>query len=174
MRNSYILVADAGLIVAAAFGAFALRFDWFAYQERAELVPFVVAALAVKPVAFYAFGMYRRYWVYASVHDLVALCFATSAASVALAVLVVVGLVSGRVAEFSRSVLLIDWVFTLLATGGFRMSIRIIHDARSAGRVPAPAGATVRRVLVVGAGNAGAAVVREMQRSPQRDVVPIG
>jgi len=174
MRNRYILVADLGLVVAAAFGAFALRFDWFAYQERGELLPFLVAAIVVKPIVFHTFGMYRRYWVYASVHDLVALLFATSAASVALAIAVVLGLVTGRIAEFSRSVLLIDWVFTLLATGGFRMSIRIIHDARSAGRQPAPAGGALRRVLVVGAGNAGATVVREMQRSPQLKMVPIG
>ena len=174
MRNRYILVADLGLIAAAAFGAFALRFDWFAYQERAELLPFVAAALLVKPVAFHAFGMYRRYWVYASVSDLVALLFATSAASGALAVLVVLGLVTGRVAEFSRSVLLIDWALTLLATGGFRMSIRIIHDARTAGRRPPRTGGAMRRVLVAGAGKAGAIVVREMQDNPRLDMVPVG
>ena len=174
MRNRYILVADLGLIVTAAFGAFALRFDWFAYQERVELLPFVVAAVLVKPVAFHAFGMYRRYWVYASVRDLVALLFAASAASVALVLLVVVGLVTGRVGEFSRSVLLIDWVLTLLATGGFRMSIRIIHETRTAGRRLPAVGGTMRRILVVGAGKAGAIVVREMQDNPRLGMVPLG
>ena len=174
MRNRYILVADLGLITAAAFGAFVLRFDWFAYQHRAEFFPFLVVALAVKPAVFYAFGMYRRYWVYASVQDLVALALATSAASVAVAVVVALALFAGHVGEFSRSVLLIDWALTLLGAGGFRMSIRILHDARSAGRQPVPRGGAVRRVLIAGAGNAGASVAREMQRNPQLEMAPVG
>jgi FlaA1/EpsC-like NDP-sugar epimerase len=174
MRNRYILVADLGLVVAAAFGAFVLRFDWFAYQHRAELFPFLAVALAVKPVVFYAFGMYRRYWVYASVKDLVALSLAASAASIGVGVAVALGLFTGHVAEFSRSVLLIDWALTLLGAGGFRMSIRILHDARSAGRQPAAAGGTVRRALIAGAGNAGAIVAREMQRNPRLEMVPVG
>jgi len=173
MRNRYVLLADLGLIAAAAFGAFALRFDWFAYRDRAECVPFVVAAVLVKPLVLSVFGMYRRYWAYASVRDLVAVFFATSAASVLVVIVVTLGLFTGRVAEFSRSVLLVDWVFTLLAIGGLRMSIRIIEEARSASRLP-PATGTARRILVVGAGKAGAIVVRELQRNPQLRMTPVG
>ena len=120
LRNRYVLLIDTILVAAAAFGAFALRFDWFAPHYRAELVPFVVTAVFVKTVVFYVFGMYRRYWAYASVNDLLALVFANSAASAAVSIAVVVALLTGTISEFSRSVLMIDWALTLLATGGLR------------------------------------------------------
>lgn len=174
MRNRYVLLMDSALFAAAAFCAFILRFDWFGYRERAEFLPFMVASVIVKLVSFYRFRMYQRYWAYASVRDLAALFLATSAASVVVAIAVAVGLLSGWIAQFSRSVVFIDWIFTLLATGGLRMSIRLMHETRTAHRHPHSAVATMRRVLVVGAGNAGGIVVRELQRNPRLHMVPVG
>jgi FlaA1/EpsC-like NDP-sugar epimerase len=173
MRNRYVLGADIPLIAAAAFGAFVLRFDWFAWHYRAELVPFVLLTVLVKVPVFYFFGMYQRYWAFASVKDMVALAVTVSGASVAVAMCLSLALLSGRIAEFSRSVLLIDWTLTLLATGALRMSVRIARDSRMASRSPAPTGAS-RAILVVGAGEAGAIVVREMQKNPHLGMVPMG
>ena len=44
MRNRYILLGDLILVALAAYGAFALRFDWLFYEYRAEFVPFLVVA----------------------------------------------------------------------------------------------------------------------------------
>ena len=62
MRNRYILLGDLPLIAIAAFGAFALRFDWVFGNYRPEFLPFLLVSLVVKPVIFYTFGMYARYW----------------------------------------------------------------------------------------------------------------
>ncbi len=86
MRNRYILLADVPLVAIAASGAFALRFDWLFTHHRPEYLPFLLAVLLVKPPVFYLFGMYGRYWRYATAHDLVAVTLAVSAASVCLAV----------------------------------------------------------------------------------------
>ena len=95
MKNRYVLAADVPLIALAAFGAFALRFDWFAATYRAELIPFLAIVLVVKPVVFLAFGMYRHYWAYASVRDMLAVLLATSGASLAVAAGVTLGLLTG-------------------------------------------------------------------------------
>jgi FlaA1/EpsC-like NDP-sugar epimerase len=174
VRNRYVLAADTLLFASAAFGAFALRFDWFAWSYRQELVPFVIAALLVKPVVFHAFGMYQRYWAYASVQDMLAVFFATSAASVAMTILVAVGLLTHQLPEFSRSVLIMDWGLALLMAGGLRMSVRIIFDAHISSRSRALADRPPRRVLLIGAGQAGAIVVREMQKNPQLGMTPVG
>ncbi len=175
LRNRYVLAADVPLIGAAAFGAFALRFDWIAWSYRGEMVPFLLTALFLKPVIFHAFGMYRRFWAYASVQDMLALFFATSAASVAMASLVTLGLLTHQLPEFSRSVLVIDWSLTLLMVGGFRMSIRIIFDANTSNRGGgAPTTRPARRILVLGAGQAGAIVVREMQKNAHLGMTPVG
>ena len=175
LRNRYVLAADIPLVAAAAFGAFALRFDWFAWSYRGEMLPFVLAALLVKPLVFHAFGMYRRFWAYASVQDMVAVFLATSAASVVMTLFVTVGLLSHQLPEFSRSVLIIDWVLTLLMVGGLRMSIRIIFDANNALRNGGPSSKRpARRILLIGAGQAGAIVVREMQKNPHLGMTPVG
>ena len=173
MRNRYILVADLPLIAFAAFGAFALRFDLLFPRQRPEFVPFLLAALVVKPLIFYAFGMYGRYWKYASAQDLVAVTLAVSGSSMAMAVFVVAATAVDLVSSFSRQVIFIDWLLTLAAVGGLRMSVRIIGDAQQRAE-KGNGGATPKRVLVIGAGEAGSLVVREMQRNPQLALLPVG
>ena len=81
----------------------------------------------------------------------------------------------GLIQEFSRAVLVIDSLLTLLAAGGIRMSGRVVHEPRvktRTGRWPfgQNEAAVGKRVLVVGAGNSGTMVVREMQRNPQLEM----
>ena len=175
MRNRYVFLTDVVAIGSAAFGAFVLRFDWLFFQYRPEFPVFLVAALLIKPTIFYGFGLYRRYWRYASVRDLNAVVFATGAAAVAMSLFVGLTLPFGLIQEFSRAVLVIDSLLTLLAVGGIRMSIRVVYEPRvktRTGRWPfgQKEAAVGKRVLVVGAGNAGTMVVREMQRNPQLEM----
>ena len=129
MRNRYILLGDVVLVLIAAFGAFALRFDWLFPRYRPEFVAFLYAAVVLKPVVMYTFGMYQRYWRYATANDLLSISFAVSAASVLLAMYVGLGRIVGIVGDFSRPVLLIDWLLSLTLLGGLRMSVRIIGSA---------------------------------------------
>jgi FlaA1/EpsC-like NDP-sugar epimerase len=166
MRNRYLLLVDIPLVAVCVWGAFTLRFDWYFLHSRPEFLPFVAAALLLKPVVLYAFGMYRRYWRYASVQDLQAVVLAASAASIALAVFVVTAQAAGIIEWFSRSVLFIDWLLTILVIGGVRMSVRVIgesHDRAEKLATRRPP----RRVLIAGAGEAGTLVARELQKNPQ-------
>ena len=173
MRNRFILLCDVPLVGMAAYGAFALRFDWFFPLHRPEFAPYLIAALLVKPAVFLLLGMYSRLWRYASVHDLMAVLVAVSGASVVMSALVAAGMVSGQLVEFSRSVLVIDWLLTLIATGGVRMAVRAAAEGRH--RLdPRTRGTAAKRALVVGAGDAGTMVVRELRRNPQLGVEPIG
>ena len=175
MRNRYVFLADVVAIGSVAFGAFVLRFDFWFFQYRQEFPIFLAAALVIKPAIFFGFGMYRRYWRYASVRDLNAVVFACGAAAVAMSLFVGLVLPFGLIQGFSRAVLVIDTFLTLLAVGGIRMSVRVLHEPRvktRTGRWPfgQKEAAVDKRVLVVGAGNAGTMVVREMQRNPQLEM----
>ena len=170
MRNRYLLVCDVPIVGIAAYGAFALRFDWYIPHSRPEFLPYLLGALLIKPAVFLGLGMYSRLWRYASVRDLIAVLTAVSVASAAMSVFVAAGVLSGALAEFSRAVLFIDWLLTLCATGGLRMAVRLVAENKSQG------GGTpgeTRRVLVLGAGDAGSMVVREMRRNPQLLMTPV-
>jgi FlaA1/EpsC-like NDP-sugar epimerase len=174
MRNRFILLGDLALVAIAAGGAFALRFDLqFFRDHRREFLLFFYAALLVKPVVLYLFGMYRRFWRYATANDLASVTLAVSAASVAVSAVIAGALMTGRILDFSRQVLLIDWLLSLAMIGGIRMSVRILGEAHQAA-LRSRGGAAQRRVLVAGAGEAGVMVVRELQRNPQLGLRPAG
>jgi FlaA1/EpsC-like NDP-sugar epimerase len=159
-----------GFAIAAA-AAFGLRFDWYFFQTRPEFSSYVVAAPLLKVCVFYAFGMYGRFWRYASLDDMVALAVASTAASVAMAVFVFLGFYNARIVEFSRSVLVADWFVSFGVAAVIRVSVRVIGESGQRARKRPDAG---RRVLIVGAGDAGAIVAREMQRNRQLGMHPVG
>jgi len=131
----------------------------------------LVVALIIKPLVYYRFGLYRRLWAYASIHELKLIAIAVTTASIIVSI--IVSLISTLMVakDFSRLVLVIDWILSLLAVGGLRFSYRIISESQLTSR---GIKTRLRRVLIAGAGDAGALVVREMQRNPQANLSPIG
>ena len=172
MRNRYILLGDLVLIALAAFGAFTLRFDWRFYENRTEFLPFLAAAILIKPPTLYFFGMYRRFWRYASTSELVAITTAVCASSMGLAVVTAAALWYWPTLEFARTVLLIDALLTLILLGGLRLSERVLAESRqTSGAADAR---QTKRVLIIGAGDAGVMVLRELQRNGQLGMAPVG
>jgi FlaA1/EpsC-like NDP-sugar epimerase len=179
VRNRYVLLADVALCAASLFLAFALRFDLRFLAFRHEFFPLLIVALTIKTPLFFAFGLYRRFWRYASLNDMLVVGLAVSTASVVLGVVAGVGRSFALIGDVSRAVLLIDWLLTLVTIGAVRAAVRILGE--SAGRARAVGSPRVngesshkKRVLVVGAGEAGAMVVREMQRNPQLEMTVVG
>ncbi len=172
MRNRYLLVADILAVILAAWAAFAFRFGWLFNESRPEFVPFLIIAVVIKIGAFFVFGMYRRYWRYAGFWDLMAIVLANSAASIVLGAVMVGSRLMGWIPGLSRSVPPLDWLFALALTVGLRASLRAI--AETVGKRPLGKVKPSRNVLIVGAGDAGAMVAREMQKNPQLGLRPVG
>jgi len=160
------------MIVVSVLGSFALRLPLgplFNYYLPQAVWMFSVA-LIIKPGIYFSFGLYRRVWAYASTRELKLITVAVTTASVAVSLTVIL-LASLRVyTGFPRSVLAIDWLLSLLAVGGLRFALRLLAESRSTGVDTQRRG---RRVLIVGAGDAGALVVREMQKNPQLNLSPV-
>ena len=172
-RNRTVLVGDLLFIVVCVLGSFVLRVPLGArlYDFRYQILAMLGVALIIKPLVYYQFGLYRRLWAYASIRELKLIAIAVTTASIIVSI--IVSLISTLMVakDFSRLVLVIDWLLSLLAVGGLRFSYRIISESISGGRQSA---SRMKRVLVAGAGDAGALVVREMQRNPQANLKPVG
>lgn len=175
IRNRFLLVVDLLLIVTSVLASFALRLDlgpvFTAYLPSAWAM--VAIALIVKPIVYYFFGLYRRYWVYASIREMRVIMLATLTASVSVAFFVMLSRsVGGLQAGFPRMVLGIDWLLSLFSVGGLRIAVRVLAEL---GQISQKADglAGIRRVVIVGAGDAGVLVVREMQRNPQLHMLPV-
>lgn len=177
MRNRYILLADLVLVTLSMAGAFVLRLDWMAPLSSthpfADAVDFsLVVGPLIKLPTFYLFGLYSRFWRYVTLSDLVPIVTAVSVASVLFSAVTLLAVSLGVVSSYPRSVPAIDWVLTLLVVAGVRVAVRVIAEARSPGR--AMPRRRRRRLLVVGAGEAGAMAVRELARNPQLGLVAVG
>ncbi len=176
IRNRYVLLGDIVLIIFSVLGSYALRFElgalFFQYLPSAYWMMGV--ALLVKPAVYYLFGLYRRMWMYASVEELRLIVAAATTSSVVVSAAMVTLRSMSAFDGLPRSVLVIDWLLTLLMTGGLRFTFRVIAEAKTNSINRSMHSLRQRHVLIVGAGDAGAMVVRELQKNPQVNLVPVG
>ncbi len=171
LRNRYVLFGDLALILVSVMGSFALRLDvaQLPFYFPAVLSMCVVAIL-VKIPTYYFFGLYRRIWIYASTHELRLITVAVTTACVLTSSVMLVLISTGLIIPgMPRSALGIDWLLSLVLIGGSRFALRTMAEQSSA-----PRNGKSRRALVIGAGDAGALVVHELQRSAQLNLSPIG
>ncbi len=171
IRNRFVLIGDIALIIVSVLGSFALRLDVseLPFYFPAALMMCAVALLVKIPV-YYSFGLYRRLWVYASTSELRLITVAVTAASV-LTSGVMLLLINFKLLQpgMPRSALGIDWLLSLVLIGGSRFALRILAEQNTGSRAE-----NTKRVLIIGAGDEGALVVRELQKSSQLNLVPVG
>ncbi|MBU1661140.1 MAG: polysaccharide biosynthesis protein [Chloroflexi bacterium] len=179
VRNRMLLLGDLFLIAAAVLGSFALRFELgnlFAFYLP-QALKMIILALLIKPVVYYFFGLYRRLWAYASIRELLLIVAAVTAASILLSVSVTLMTYSQARSPnyigFPRATLVIDWLLSIFLAGGLRFSTRLIAESKSTAADGNARTKMVQNVLIVGAGDAGALVLREIQKNPQLNLSPV-
>jgi len=175
LRNRHFFLMDLILLPAVAVLAFALRLDAAGVQQYGEtILLFAALAVAVKLLVFRWLGLYSHFWRYASVDELLLV-----AAAVGVSSLVTAGLLFGlvlplaHIVSFPRSILFIDALLTLLAVGGPRFIVRWAEQGRQREQRKRQRGPE-KRILVMGAGDAGVMIVKEMRANPQLGLTPVG
>ncbi|MGE4263991.1 MAG: polysaccharide biosynthesis protein [Desulfovibrio sp.] len=163
-RHFYLmLAAEAACFALAMSASYLLRFDFRVPAAYAtQLAAMLVIALPLKLGVFLGLGLYRGMWRYTSLTDFRRLCEAVLLSS---ALLVAVVAFRYGFAGFSRAVLLLDAMLTLLLTAGLRLGIRV-GFAKSQLRANHTPQGPARRVLVLGAGGLGERLLREIAQNP--------
>ena len=151
--------------------AYLIRFDFTISQQYSillyRILPFV---LIIKVVSFYFFDLYSGMWRYTSIADLFNIIKASS-----LSTLLIVSFILFRTKfqGFSRSVFIIDWCFTILFISGYRLFIRLYFEYSSGDKINIMSmwkalglfnrkRADGKRLLIIGAGNCGEKIYREI------------
>jgi len=163
------LVADAGLIALAWWLSFELRFDQGVpvyYDKLFQRTLLIVVAIQL--VVFVLFRFYDRWWRYVSVRDMWSALRGVTAAVVASSLTVYFFSPVAQV-RLPRSVAIMDWLLLLAFVAGSRLLARSVIERPGTGLI-----ARGKEVLVVGAGDAGQLVIREMQRNRKLGYTPIG
>jgi FlaA1/EpsC-like NDP-sugar epimerase len=180
VRSRHLFAFDAASVLVAYALAFVMRFDTaYVWDQLSLYWPFAAAPLVVTLAALYRAGLYRRVWRYASMPEMAGAIGAVALGSVALALAVLAALGLGFEAArgFPRSVVAIHGMCAVGLIGGSRFLLRALSEAQAARTRANGNGnghdATVR-TLVVGAGDAGAMVVRELLANRALGMRPVG
>lgn len=158
-----------GAIAAAHVLSFLLRFDVDAAQVpwRAvwETLPLLVA---VNMTALGVFGLHRGLWRYVGILEFVQIL---KAATVGFMLFVPLVLLIFGGAEVPRGVFLLDWAGNVFLLSGVRLAARVASERfHLLGGPEATAGS--RRLLIVGAGDAGAALCKQILNTPSARLSP--
>ncbi|HXK14982.1 MAG TPA: nucleoside-diphosphate sugar epimerase/dehydratase [Gaiellaceae bacterium] len=164
------LVFDAVLIVASWRLTFFLRFDKTTPIFYRHLLDWQVVAMvvAIKLSVFVLFGFYNRWWRYVSTRDMWGAARGVTVAS-ALTYLILYAFPPAVTSRLPRSIAALDFLLLLAFVAGSRLLARTLIERPPAGLV-----ARGKEVLIIGAGDAGQLMVREMQRNRQLHYTPIG
>ena len=167
-RRLLVIALHIVIVVASYAMAYLLRFDnafprGYTSLFLATLGPLIL----IRVGAFVYYRLYSGWWTYVGVRDMVALLKAVAVSSVIFASYLVL---SSSASGFPRSVLVIDALLTIMLMGGVRFGLRIFRESRRPrGAAPRP-----RRVMIIGAGDAGELLLREMHNNPRLGYVPVG
>jgi len=169
IRLILLLICDAFLAAASVYLSYQLRFDFEIKPQFLSTLPYVIPVyLVLILIGLYSFKIYKRIWQYASVGDIIA---------------ILKGTVLGSVAFFSihyflheyiystlvvpRSIYLLTIMISFLLISGSRFIWRMLRDNYIKIQPHH------RRALVIGAGEAGIMVVRELKHSRRSELYPI-
>ncbi|UZE45115.1 polysaccharide biosynthesis protein [Selenomonas sputigena] len=141
-----------------------LRFDGALPEYEAAVLHVWLLPSAVLGVGiFYLFGMYHRIWHYARIRDLNAIVGAVTLSSAGTFLLL---FLVGK--DVPKSVFLISWMLVLGGIGLSRLAFKINLDMLSGAQTGQ------RAVLIIGAGDAGAMLVREIEQNDAASVRIVG
>jgi FlaA1/EpsC-like NDP-sugar epimerase len=164
-------VVDAGLIALAWVLAFNIRFDYGIPPRYEHFISLdvVLVVVGLKILTFIVFGLYDHWWRYISIRDMWRAMLAVTVGSVvAVTAIYFWDPVAGF--RLPRGIIVIDWLILLGLVTGTRLAARTIFERPGRTRLVTRG----RDVLVVGAGDAGQLILREMLKNPNLGYTPLG
>lgn len=178
-RVILLILLDALLVNISIFIGLFLRFsldESYLRIPAADLHRYTSSALGITIifiVVFYLFKMYSSLWRYASVNELISIFLAVTVATVlSYGYGLLLGIKTpGIVHTMPRSIYIISWLLIIFFVGGVRFAYRIYWVSYFLNKKGKGA---FKNVVVVGAGSAGAKIIKELEKNKELGCYPIG
>ena len=171
-----VLLVDLVLVLISLWGACIIRFDHaiplFIAVNLKNILPLIVI---IKLSVFSYFDLYRGMWRYTSVADLFSV---VKAAFFSTLLIVSTVLFLFGFEGFPRSVFVVDGVLTVFLVSLFRLCVRFYYERLNSGfsfeefslanfwKIVVPSNGFCKKLLIIGAGDCGEKIVREIQNNP--------
>ena len=167
-----MLLVDSVLLISILLASFSIRLGHWYYPES-DLIWVIFGAPVVASIIFVRFGLYRAVIRYIGFKALWAIVQAVSLYALVWGVIGFMVAIEG----IPRSVILINWVLSLLAIGGVRVAARLalsnnVEFSIFNFELNGKSRGDKKRVLVYGAGDAGVQLVSALLHSSEYN--PVG
>ena len=162
-----MLLADSVLLVSILLASFSIRLGYWYFPES-DLIWVIFGAPVVASIIFVRFGLYRAVIRYIGFKALWAIVQAVSLYALVWGVIGFMVAVEG----IPRSVILINWILSLLAIGGLRVVARWLLTREGGLKSGTQSSGACKKVLVYGAGDAGIQLVSALSHSSEYN--PVG
>ncbi len=156
-KESLVLATDIFLIIFCYVASYFIRFDGMPPEKYLDIMIKIFPLVLISQLmALFYFKLHKSIWHYASIRDLTQIIKAVSISSVVIVAFVMV-LHIGH----PRSVFIIDWLLLIIGLSGVRFIIRLTRPIR---RRQSNSNGNGRRkkLLIVGAGDAGEMILRDV------------
>ena len=151
--------------------SFWLRFNGNIPDNFIRALPyFVLLSLILKLFFLIMFNLYDISWRFVSINELVRVLKALSLSSLTLGMVLYLGRTIIP-SPFPRSILFVDFIFSLILIGFLRISKRVITEGF---KDTLKLKKEKKLTLVVGGGSAGEQIIREMIRNKNSIYIPLG
>ncbi len=171
-RRVLIAAIHVALIALAYFLSFASRLEFSFYTSSqysslfaSTLLPLMVLRLS----SYWYFDLFKGLWRYVSIKDLLNIIKASLLGTLLFALYI---FAITREYGLPRSIFFIDFAYNILLVGGIRMTVRLFREGTDKFRLKEQLDA--KNVLIVGAGDAGETILREMHHNPRLGYNPVG
>ena len=173
-RDKKFIVYDILFVILSLYGALLLRFDFNIPKEyivffKVSIIPVVLITVFFNSL----FNLYRNIWKYASVEELVSIVYSISTTNIVFIVysyFVTYILLENMYYRFPFTVHIIFWILCTISLGGTRFIYRImaerLDDTEGNGKKS--------KLLIVGAGDAGAMLIKEIKKHKELNYEIIG
>lgn len=149
-----LVLLDAVIVTIVPFISLYLRFEGYVDTRYVDMIlSYLPEIVVVRVATFYLFGLYHRLWRYASIPELLGI---VGSVTVSTCIITVYMYATGAI--LPRSIPVINWLLVILLIGASRLFVRILHMSRQKHRE------NYTNTLIVGAGDAGAMIAREISQ----------
>lgn len=169
IRANALIILDLILINISLIASYLLRFD-FSYKSVPErfsqpILKIAIIAMCVKIITFILFRLYNSLWKYAGIYEMGLIVGASFVSNS-----IMISYVFLSKTPVPRSIFLICMLTDIFLIAGIRFAYRMFRRVVKGEIVRIK---NSKRVLIFGAGDAGAIIVKEMKMHPELKSTPV-
>lgn len=171
--TAFLVVADVIMINLAFVLAFIIRFDGHLHIAVAQsYIPVylsnAVTITLIKVSIFYVFGLYKNLWRYASIEEMLQIVTTSFVANTGI-----VSYMFIMEQRLPRSIYILTFILDILLIGLIRFSFRALRLIKENGVYGLGAKKDMKRVMIIGAGQAGSMVIKELKNHEHLNSKPV-